>query len=71
MKKNLDATLKLLEEKLLNPGFNAEDFKLSKKQYKESVKNSETSANAMASKAFSYALYGNTVMGLEPSIKTN
>lgn len=44
LKKNLDATLKLLEEKLLNPGFNAEDFKLAKKQYKESVKNDETSA---------------------------
>ena len=70
LKKNLDATLKLFEEKLLNPGFNAEDFKLAKKQYKESVKNDETSANAMAGRAFSYALYGNSVMGLEPSIKT-
>jgi zinc protease len=70
LKKNLDATLKLLEEKLLSPGFNAEDFKLAKKQYKESVKNEETSANSMASKAFSYAMYGNTVMGLEPSIKS-
>lgn len=70
LKKNLDATLKLLEEKLLNPGFNAEDFKLAKKQYKESVKNDETSANAMANKAFNYALYGNSVMGLTPSIKS-
>ena len=70
LKKNLDATLKLLEEKLLNPGFNAEDFKLAKKQYKESVKNDETSPNSMANRAFSFALYGNTVMGQEPSIKT-
>ncbi|MBK6986539.1 MAG: insulinase family protein [Bacteroidetes bacterium] len=70
LKKNLDATLKLLEEKLLNPGFNAEDFKLAKKQYKESVKNDETSADAMGSRAFNFALYGNTVMGQEPSIKT-
>lgn len=70
LKKNLDATLKLLEEKLLSPGFNAEDFKLSKKQYKESVKNEETSANTMANKAFNYAMYGNTVMGLDPSIKS-
>jgi zinc protease len=30
LKKNLEATLKLLEEKLLSPGFNAEDFKLAK-----------------------------------------
>ena len=70
LKKNVDATLKIFEEKLLNPGFNAEDFKLTKKQYKESVKNNETSANMMASKAFNYAIYGSTVMGLEPSIKT-
>lgn len=70
LKKNLDATLKLFEEKLLNPGFNAEDFKLAKKQYKESVKNDETSANTMASRAFNFALYGNTVMGQDPSIKT-
>ncbi len=70
LKKNLDATLKILEEKLLNPGFNAEDFKLAKKQYKEGVKNDETSANAMANKAFNFAVYGNSVMGLDPSIKT-
>ena len=70
LKKNVDATLKIFEEKLLNPGFNSEDFKLAKKQYKESVKNNETSANMMASKAFNYAIYGSTVMGLEPSIKT-
>jgi zinc protease len=70
LKKNLDATLKILEEKLLAPGFNAEDFKLAKKQYKEGVKNQETSANAMASKAFNFAVYGNSVMGLEPSIKS-
>ncbi len=70
LKKNLDATLKLFEEKLLNPGFNSEDFKLAKKQYKESVKNDETSANTMADRAFNYALYGSTVMGLDPSIKT-
>ncbi|MES2513501.1 MAG: pitrilysin family protein [Bacteroidota bacterium] len=70
LKKNLDATLKILEEKLLSPGFNAEDFKLTKKQYKEGVKNEETSANTMANKAFNFAMYGNTVMGLDPSTKT-
>jgi zinc protease len=70
LKKNLDATLKVLEEKLLSPGFNAEDFKLAKKQYKEGVKNDETSANMMANKAFNFAMYGSSVMGLDPSIKT-
>ena len=70
LKKNLDATLKIFEEKLFNPGFNAEDFKLAKKQYKESVKNEETSANSMANKAFNFATYGNTIMGVDPSLKT-
>jgi zinc protease len=69
-KKNLDATLKLLEERLLNPGFRAEDFKLAKKQYKESVKNSVTSADALAQKAFAFAMFGSSVMGLEPTVKT-
>jgi zinc protease len=70
LKKNLDATLKILEEKLLNPGFREEDFKLAKKQYKESIKDSETNANAMASKIFNFSLYGNSVLGLSPSIKS-
>ncbi|MGQ0829306.1 MAG: M16 family metallopeptidase [Bacteroidota bacterium] len=70
LKKNLDATLKLLEEKLLNPGFREDDFKLVKKQYKESIKNDFTSANAIANKNFNFALYGSSVMDLEPTIKS-
>jgi zinc protease len=70
LKKNFDATLKILEEKLFNPGFKDEDFKLAKKQYKESIKNSETSPNSMADRAFNFAVYGNTVLGLDPSIKS-
>ena len=70
LKKNLDATLKILEEKLLNPGFKDEDFKLAKKQSKENIKSQEKSPNAMASKIFAFSLYGNTIMGLEPSVKS-
>jgi len=70
LKKNLEATLKILEEKLLNPGFREDDFKLAKKQYKEQVRDEETNANATAAKMFSYSLYGNTVMGLSPSTKS-
>lgn len=70
LKKNLDATLKILEEKLLNPGFRDEDFKLAKKQYKESVRDEETNPNATASKMFNYSLYGNTVMGIVPTMKS-
>ncbi len=70
LKKNLDATLKLLEEKLFNPGFKEEDFKLAKKQYKESLRDEETSPNAVADKMFNYAMYGNTVFGLAPNMKS-
>lgn len=70
LKKNFDATMKVLEEKLLNPGFRDEDFKLAKKQYKESIKDEETSANIMANKMFSYSIYGSTALGLQPTTKT-
>lgn len=70
LKKNLDATLKILEEKLLSPGFREEDFKLAKKQYKEGVRDEETNANAIASKMFAFSLYGNSVLGLTPTMKT-
>jgi zinc protease len=70
LKKNFDATMKILEEKLLNPGFREEDFKLVKKQYKESIKDEDKNANAMATKMFDYSIYGNTVLGSSPSTKS-
>ena len=70
LKKNLDATLKLLEEKLLNPGFREEDFKLAKKQTKEGIKDEDYSPNTVANKMFSYAVYGDNIMGLQPSVKS-
>jgi zinc protease len=70
LKKNLDATLKLMEEKLLNPGFREEDFKLVKKQYKEGLKNERVSADQIATKAFNYAIYGENILGQAPSPKS-
>ncbi|MGZ3882663.1 MAG: M16 family metallopeptidase [Bacteroidia bacterium] len=70
LKKNLDATLKILEEKLLSPGFREEDFKLAKKQTKEGIKNQGTSADALAERAFNQALYGSSVLGMEPTVKS-
>ncbi len=70
LKKNLDATLKLMEEKLLNPGFRDDDFKLVKKQYKEQLRDEQTSPDVLASKVFNYSLYGDNVMGLHPTPKT-
>jgi zinc protease len=70
LKKNLDATLKILEEKLLSPGFKDEEFKLAKKQYKEGVRDEDNDANQIAAKTFAYALYGNTILGLSPTTKS-
>jgi len=70
LKKNLDATMKILEEKLLNPGFRDEDFKLAKKQYKESIKDEDKNADATATKMFNYSLYGSSIMGSSPSTRS-
>jgi zinc protease len=68
-KKNLDATLKLLEEKLLRPKFDAEDFKRVKKQYKEQLKDEKTNPNALAGKALQTTLYGNSAFGVFATVK--
>ncbi|MBI4645725.1 MAG: insulinase family protein [Bacteroidia bacterium] len=61
--KNIDATLKLLEEKLFHPAFNDDDFKRVKKQELESIKNQETSIYSIASRVFDKIIYGNTILG--------
>ncbi|WP_350643707.1 insulinase family protein, partial [Psychrobacter sp. HY3-MNA-CIBAN-0198] len=38
--KNLDATLKLVEEKLFKPAFNADDFERNKKQSIQNIQHS-------------------------------
>lgn len=71
LKKNLAPTMKLVEEKLLNPGFRPEDFKLAKKQYKESIKDQKTNAQSLANKAFAQSLYGSSsILGMEATVKT-
>ncbi len=70
LKKNLDATFKILEEKLLNPGFREDDFKLAKKQYKEEISNQKTNAQQVATNTFNFALYGSSLMGLPATWKS-
>ncbi|MBL0256099.1 MAG: insulinase family protein [Bacteroidetes bacterium] len=67
--KNIDATLKLLEEKLFRPRFDAADFKRVKKQYIESLANDRKSADATADKLYSSILFGNTILGAYPTEK--
>ena len=60
-KENLDATLKLLEEKLLHPKFTADEFKLNQKRLAENINSQRVQAGDMASKAYSRLLYGKSI----------
>jgi len=70
LSKNLDATLAILEEKLLHPGFKEDDFKRIKKASLEGLIHEKKVAEATADKLFDYILYGNTIMGAYPSEKS-
>ncbi len=70
LKKNIDATLRLLEEKLFNPAFNEEDLKIVIKSIKEGINSESKEPNAIGQKLFNKVLYGNTVLGTKPTIST-
>jgi zinc protease len=61
--KNIDATMKLLEEKLLHPRFDPEDFKRVKKQTIEAIRTEKKSAEITAQRLFTNLMYGNTIFG--------
>jgi zinc protease len=61
-KKNLDATLKLVEEKLLRPKFTPEDYKLIQRQTAESINAERVNAAGQANKAFSKLLFGKSIL---------
>lgn len=58
LEKNLDQTLELLEEHLLSPEFNQDDFDRNKNRLLESLANNRNEPSAVASTAFNYLLYG-------------
>lgn len=58
LKKNLDATLKLLEERMLNPLFTEEAFNRIKKQTLEGFKIAKTQPAVVASAVFAKVNYG-------------
>ena len=65
LKKNLDKTLALLEEKMLQPNFNAEDFGRVKKQWNERIINSKRQATLVANDVYNKVNYGpNHILGL-------
>jgi zinc protease len=58
LKKNLDATLKLLEERLFHPRFDTTEFATAQSQNLASISNNATRATAIANNVYSKLLYG-------------
>ncbi len=58
LKKNIDKTLELFEEKLLHPKFTQEDFDRLKKQTLQGIKNQQTQPTFIASDVYNKVLYG-------------
>jgi zinc protease len=70
LKKNIDATLKLVNEIMFAPKFDAEEFERSKNQILEGIANQVTQAATMANNTFFKLLYGNDHIMSIPSIGT-
>ena len=65
LSKNLDKTLVLLQERMLNPNFTEASFNRIKKQLAENISNSKTSASTVASNVYATLNYGsNNILGL-------
>ncbi len=59
LKKNLDATLAILEESMFMPKFDTEEFEIEKKSQTDGIIQGQSNANVMADGAYSKLLYGN------------
>ena len=65
LKKNLDATLALLEERIFSPKFNEDDFSRIKKQSLEAFKNAKTQPASVASDVYARVNFGpNHILGI-------
>lgn len=59
-KKNLNATLKILNESMFEPKFDLAEFELEKKKQLDAISQSQTNASSLADMAFKKILYGNS-----------
>ncbi len=65
LKDNLDASLKILAEKMLQPKFDQEDFDRLKKETLEGIENQKNSAATIANNVARVVLYGkNSLLGI-------
>ncbi len=66
LKKNLDATLALLEERMLRPSFTQDAFSRIQKQTMESFKQAKSQPTAIAGNVYSKLLYGtDNILGMD------
>jgi zinc protease len=70
LKKNLDKTLELVEEKLMKPKFSMEDFNRLKQQQMEGIANQATQPTVIADNNFKEAIYGKGHIMSIPSVGT-
>lgn len=65
LKNNLDTTLAILQEKMLHPKFDQEDFERIKKELLEGIENQKNSASTIANNVTRTILYGkNSLLGI-------
>ena len=64
LKKNIGKTLELLEERMLHPDFNKEDFSRIQKQALEGFKQLKSQPAAIADNVFDKINYGNSILGM-------
>ena len=65
--KNLDATLRLAEARMMLPKFDEADFERLKKQQLEGIKNASTQPSTIAWNVYNKLLYGNTIRAIPQS----
>ncbi|WP_299821639.1 pitrilysin family protein [uncultured Pontibacter sp.] len=70
LKKNLDKTLALMEERMFKPKFNQDDFDRLKKQQLEGIANQATQPTAIANNVYLKLLYGEGHIEAMPSSGT-
>ncbi|GAB3195991.1 zinc protease [Pontibacter aydingkolensis] len=70
LKKNLDKTLALMEERMFRPKFNQDDFDRLKKQQLEGIANQATQPTTIANNVYSKLLYGANHISAMPSSGT-
>ena len=65
LRKNLDKTLQLLEERMLRPKFTADAFNRTKRQLEQRMKNSKSQPAGVANEVYAKLLYGDSsILGI-------